>query len=324
MRRRDFVILLGSAVATWPMATRAQQPMPVVGYLGVRSADTDAAMVDAFRDGLKESGIIEGQNVRIEFHWAEGNPSQYEALARSVVQRKPSVIFVSGGLAFAVKAATKEIPIVFNVGTDPIEYGLVSSLNRPGSNLTGSTSFIGAMETKQLGLLQELVPAAKRFAMLVDPTSYRAESQSKNVMAAAQASGNQLIVVQADSEIEINNAFATISKAGAEAVLINTSPFFVISASRIIELCLLHKLPTMFGRRRFFELGGLISYSSSFTEEHQQLGSYVARILKGESPGDLPVLQPTKFEMLINLKTAKSLGITVPPMLLARADEVIE
>jgi putative tryptophan/tyrosine transport system substrate-binding protein len=327
MRRREFITLLGSAAAAWPLAARAQQPaMPVVGYLSARNAETDVPMVAAFRQGLHDNGYVEGKNVAIEFRWGEGQYDRLPAIAKELVRRHVDVIVTSGGeiTALAAKAETAKIPIVFNVGNDPVRFGLVASLSRPGGNLTGVTSFGSTLGTKQLGFLRELVPTAKIVAVLMNPKEPYSEAFTGEVQKAASAIGQQIIVLQASTERDIDSAFADLIKQRVGALLIASGPFFLIRKDQLVALATHHAVPVLYYRREFIEAGGLISYGSTTVEGYRQMGDYTGRILKGEKPAVLPVLQPTKFELVINLKTAKALGLTILPMLLARADEVIE
>jgi putative ABC transport system substrate-binding protein len=327
LRRRQFLTLLGGAATAWPLAARAQQPaMPVVGYISMRSAESDVPMVAAFRHGLNETGYTEGKNVTIEFRWGGGQYDRLPALVEDLVRRQVAIIVTSGGepAALAVKAATAKIPIVFNAGEDPVRFGLVASLNRPGGNLTGVTSLLGVLGAKQLGLLRELVPKAATIGMLVNPNDPWAESQTTNTQTAAREVGQQLVVVGASTERDIDAAFAALVQQRVGALLIINSPFFVTQADHLIALAARHALPTIYFRRELADAGGLISYGSSTAELYGQMGIYTGKILNGAKPADLPVMQPTKYELVINLKTAKALGLEVPPSVLARADEVIE
>jgi putative ABC transport system substrate-binding protein len=325
--RREFITLVGGAVATWPLAARAQQPaMPTIGYLSARSSASDVSMLAAFHRGLKESGYVAGKNVAIEFRWGDGHYDRLPALAEDLVRQNVTVIVTSGGeiSAQAAKAATAKIPIVFNVGEDPVQYGLVASLNRPGGNVTGVTSLLGTLGTKQLGLLRDLVPNAGVIAMLVNPGDTWAKTQINNTEAAALAIGQRLIVIRASTEPDIDAAFSALIQQRVGALLVAASPFFVTQADQLIGLASRHAVPTIYFRREIADAGGLMSYGSSTAELYGQMGTYVGKILSGASPADLPVMQATKFEFIINLKTAKMLGIEIPPTLLARADEVIE
>ncbi len=327
MRRREFIAVLGSAAAAWPLVARAQQAaMPVIGFLSARSSESDVSMVSEFYRGLKDAGYVVDKNVAIEFRWGDGHYDRLPALAEDLVRRNVAVIVTAGGeiSASAAKAATGKIPIVFNVGEDPVKYGLVASLNRPGGNVTGVTSLLGTLGTKQLGLLRDLVPKAGVIAMLVNPNDTWAETQIANTEAAARAIGQQLVVLRASTEPDIDAAFATIVQQRAGALLVATSPFFVTRADYLIALATRYALPAIYFRREIADAGGLMSYGSSTAELYGQMGTYAGKILSGASPADLPVMQAIKFELVINLKTAKAFGLEIPPTLLARADEVIE
>lgn len=327
MRRREFIALLSSAVAARPFIARAQQAaMPVIGYFSARSAESDVPMLAAFRQGLNETRYVEGKNVTIEFRWGGGEYDRVRKLAEELVRQQVSIIVTSGG-ELPVKAAieaTATIPIVFNVGADPVETGLVASLNRPGGNATGVSSLTRLLGAKQIGLLRELLPTSTVIAYLVNPEEPTVASQIGDAEAAAREVGQHLIVLNARSEDEIGAAFTSLVRQRAGALLVGTGPFFLTRAGRLVELAAYHAVPAMYFRREFPEVGGLMSYGSSTAEMYRQMGLYTGRILKGDRPADLPVLQPTKFEFVINLKTAKALGVVVPPTLLARADEVIE
>jgi len=326
MKRRTLIALLGGAAAAWPLAARAQASMPVIGYLSVRSAESDVPMLTAFRRGLNDTGYVVGKNVVIESRFADGQRDRLQVLAGDLVRRQVDVIATGGGesAALAAKAATANIPIVFNAGGDPVHFGLVTSLNRPGGNITGVAALLSELVAKKLGLLHELVPKADAIAVLVDPTDPSAASQISETQQAAHALGQQLLLLRASTDEEIDAAFAMLVQRQAAALLINASPFFVTRAGHLIGLSARHTLPTIYFRREMADAGGLMSYGSSTTEMYGQMGVYVGRILKGEKPADLPVLQPTKFEFVINMKTAKALGLTIPPGILAIADEVIE
>jgi putative ABC transport system substrate-binding protein len=329
MRRRNFIALLGGAAASpivWPLAARAQQAaMPVIGFLGARSLDVDADLVDAIRRGLTETGYVEGRNLRIEYRWADGQINRLPALATDLVGRRVAVIMTGGNAAApAAKAATKSIPIVFSTGDDPVNYGLVASLSRPGGNLTGVTTFARELVTKRLGLLRELAPQATTIALLVNPDDPTGEAQMVPAEAAARAIGRQLLVMRARSEQEIDAAFMKIGERQVGALLISSDAFLRSRRNQIVALTARHALPTMYNVREDAEAGGLISYGADFVDGYRKVGVYAGRILKGEKPADLPIQQPTKFQLVINLKTATTLGLTVPPNLLATADEVIE
>jgi putative ABC transport system substrate-binding protein len=326
MRRRKFIALVGGVVSAWPLAARAQNStLPVVGYLYVGVPGTSNS--SAFAKGMSELGFIVGRNVAVEYRWAENQNERLPLLAAELVRREVSVIVAAGGsvAVAAAKAATQRIPIVFSVGDDPVKAGLVASFNRPGGNVTG-ISFINAQLTaKRIGLLHELLPAATRFALLVNPDNQRAaEAVVADAKAAASAIGRQIEIVSAKTNREIDAAFISIAQRRAEALLVGPSPLFSSRRAQLATLATRHALPTVHFTREFVEVGGLMSYGSSIADANRLAGIYVGRILKGEKPADLPVQQATKFEFVINLQTARALGLTVPPTLLANADEVIE
>jgi ABC-type uncharacterized transport system substrate-binding protein len=328
MRRREFIAALGGAAASWPLAARAQQPAaPVIGFLDPRSSPTLADQLRAFRQGLKDTGYIEGENLVIEYRWAEGQFDRLPALAAELVRRGVAVIATNGGptAAFAAKAATTTIPIVFMAGEDPVKLGLVSSLARPGGNLTGVNLAIGELTAKRLGLLHELMPGAARIAVLVNPANVaNAEATLRDVEPAARAMGLQIQILRASSSQEIDAAFATFVRERPDALFVGNDAFLTSRRVQVVHLATLHKIPATYTSRENAEAGGLMSYGVNMTDALRQLGIYTGRILKGARPGDLPVVQSSKFELVINAVTARMLGLTVPPSLLARADEVIE
>jgi putative ABC transport system substrate-binding protein len=327
MRRRDFITLLGAAAAAWPLAARAQQAaLPMIGCLGSASRAMTTAGLTAFHEGLKEGGYVEGQNVAIEYRWAEGQYDRLPALAAELVRRKVAVIFTSSGTpsALAAKAATSSIPIVFSVGSDPVEVGLVSSLGRPAGNATGATFFSLPVLAKRLELLREIVPAAKFVGVLVNPRGPTAPSQTRELQTAGRKLELPLHFVEASSEREFDAAFSSLIDAHVGALFVSADGFFTDRREPLAALALRHALPLSAPRREWTEAGALFSYGASEPDTERQGGVYTARILKGAAPGDLPVLLPTKFELVINLKTAKALGIDVSVSMQLLADEVIE
>jgi ABC-type uncharacterized transport system substrate-binding protein len=326
MNRREFVTLLGGTMAAWPLAARAQQPIPVIGFLSGASAVAYEPIVAAFRQGLADAGYIEGQNVTIEYRWAEGQYDRLPALAADLVARKVAVIAAAGGIgsALAAKAASPTIPIVFVAGDDPVKFGLVDSLNRPGGNVTGVSFLLPALEAKRLELLHELLPKAALIAVLVNPSFAASDVRVTAVRDAANTLGLQLSILNASSERDIDNAFASLVEKRAEALLVTSDPFFVSRREQIVLLATRRAVPTAYFAREFATAGGLMSYGASASDAYRQTGIYTGKVLKGEKPANLPVMQPTKFELVLNRKTANVLGLTVPNMLLVSADEVIE
>jgi putative ABC transport system substrate-binding protein len=323
MKRRELITLIVSAAAAWPLAARAQQPaIPVIGFLSSRSPGESASVVGGFREGLKEAGYAEGRNVHIAFRWAEGGYDRLPALAAELVDIRVTVILAAGGTqtGLAAKAATSTIPIV-NIGSDPETAGLVASLNRPGGNVTGVSLLSVPLSAKRLELLRELVPTAMIIGVLLNPNTPNAEIESREIQAAARTIGQQIRVVSASTGRDIDAAFASITQQGIAALVIGAGAFFDSQRDLVVALAAQYRVPTIYP---FAAPGGLISYAASVPEGYRQAGIYVGRILKGDKPADLPILQPTKFELVINMKTAKPLGINVLPTLLARADEVIE
>jgi putative ABC transport system substrate-binding protein len=326
MKRREFIALAATMAATWPYALRAQQPaMPVIGFLDPTSLDKYAPFVEAFGRGLREVGFIEGNNVAIEYRWAEGQYARLSELAAELVQDKVSVIVATGiTAARAAKTATSTIPIVFNTGGDPVKFGLVASLNRPGQNVTGVASLGKMLVAKQLEILQELVPQADVVAFLVNPSNAVARLDTADVQAAAGALGKKLIVVEAATAGDLDRAFTTISEQHGGALVVQTDPFFLGRRDQILTLAARHAIPAIYYLRDYPAAGGLMSYGTSLSDALRLVGNYAGRILKGEKPADLPVQQSVKIEFVINLKTVKALGLTVPSSVLTRADEVIE
>src|SRR5215472_9460770 len=327
MRRREFTALLVGTAVTWPIPAIAQQgAMPVVGFINAASAENFKRQVASFLEGLAQSGYTDGEKVKLEYRWAEGRYDQMPAMIAELLGRQAAVISVTGSTAAvqAAMAATRTIPIVFVIGGDPVKFGLVASLNRPGGNVTGVSFLVNLLVAKQLGLLHELIPGATNFAFLVNPNNPNAESDTNNARLAADALGSKIIVVKARTRKDIDDAFAQLTQERANALLISADPLFSGSREQLAALAARHALPTMYNSREFASAGGLLSYGPDQADAYREAGIYVGRILSGEKPFDLPVVQPTKFELLINIKTARSLGLNVPPLLLARADEVVE
>jgi putative ABC transport system substrate-binding protein len=325
VRRREFITLLGGAGAGWPVVARAQQPaMPVIGFLSGRSPAESAGVVAAFRKGMLETGYAEPDNAIIDFRWAEGRYDRLPALASELVHRPVAVIAALGGSAAAAKAATTSIPIVFGTGQDPVETGLVATFNHPGGNVTGATFLSGALGAKRLGLLRELVPGAEVIALLVDPDKSVGRVQIRDVQEAARALGQSLVVLSANSDDRIEAAFAALAPQRVGALLVGGDPFFDTRRERLVALTAQHRVPAIYQFREYALAGGLMSYGTSITDMYRLVGLYVGRVLKGEKPADLPVVQVTKFELVINFKTAKALGVKISDNLLSLADEVIE
>jgi putative tryptophan/tyrosine transport system substrate-binding protein len=326
MKRREFITVLGGMAATWPLAARAQQPaMPVIGYLSANLPGSTASLTGAFRQGLKDGGYVEGENVTIIYRWAEGQWDRLPALATELLHQRVAVIAAFGNnAAVAAKAATTAIPIVFTVGEDPVRLGLVASLAQPGGNVTGVNTFATEVAAKRLELLREMVPAATRIAVLVSPNAVTSEPTVRDMSAGARAMGLQIQVLNADTSREIEAAFARLARERSDALFVGSNPFFLSRRVQIVQLAARHAIPTTYAQRDFPEIGGLMSYGASVTDAYRQVAVYTARILKGTKPADLPVVQSTKIELVINLPTARALGLEVPPTLLATADEVIE
>ena len=327
IERRKFLAMLGGAAVAWPLAAGAQQPaMPVIGVLSVRSPSTDIPLMTVIRRGLSETGFVEGQGVVFDYRHADGQLDRLPALAADLVHRRVTVMLTMGGesVALAAKAATANVPIVSILGTDGVQAGLVASVARPGGNLTGVSSSFVELEPKRLELIRELLPKANRIALLVNPNEPFAGIQVSDVQAAARATGHNVTILKASTVRDIDAAFVSLAEMRADALLVATNPFFFIRAAQLVVLAVRYAIPTLYFRREFVVAGGLISYGSSPDETYRVAGTYLGRILKGEKPADLPIQLPTKFELAINISTAKAFGIDLPPTLLARADEVIE
>jgi putative ABC transport system substrate-binding protein len=324
MRRREFITLISSAAA-WPLVSRAQQPaLPVIGFLNSRAPGENPAILAAFRRGLEEIGYVEGQNVAVEYRWADGQYDRLPALAADLVGRRVAVIVANGPAVQTAKSATSALPIVFVAGFDPLAFGLVASLSRPGGNLTGVSVLDVEIGAKRLELLHELVPTANIIALLVNPTTPAAETVTKDAQAAARGLGLQLHVLHASSDLDFDSVFAMVAQLRVGALVIGADPFFTSRSQQLAKLTVDHAVPAIYEFREFAAAGGLISYGTSIVDAYHLAGVYTGRILKGETPSELPVQQATKVELYINLKTAKTLGITFPLSLLGRADEVIE
>ena len=327
MKRREFITLLGSAAATWPMVARAQQAaIPVIGFLSSRSPGESASVVAAFRQGLRETGFIEGQNLGIAFRWAEGRYDKLPGLASELVSLPVTLLFAAGGTpsAFAAKGATSTIPVVFSAVSDPVEIGLVPSLNQPGGNLTGMAIISASLGTKRLELMKELMPNAGVIGYLLNPAHQKSEIETKSVVAAAASLAIDVRILNAKSESELETVFAGLQGMRIGALVVSVEPFFDSQRDRIVGLAAKYTVPTIYAWREYVLAGGLMSYGNDLPESYRQAAIYAGRILKGEKPANLPVVQPTKFHMAVNAKTAKSLGIEVPSRLLGLADELIE
>jgi putative ABC transport system substrate-binding protein len=326
VRRREFITLLGGAAATWPLAAHGQQSMPVIGVLGSASATVYSERLILIRQGLAEAGFIEGHTVAMEYRWAEGQLDRLPALTADLVGRKVNVIIATGGLqaSRAAISATSTIPIVFSTDGDPVKQGLVASLNRPGGNATGITVFSASLTAKRLDMFRELVPKAKVFGVLVNPTAEQAPEQIQDAENSARSLGLEIRVLSVRSNAEFEPALTALTGMRDAALLVSSDPLFVARRETLVAEANRHAIPAAYGRRDFAAAGGLVSYGANLAEPYRLMGTYVGRILKGEKPTDLPVAQPSKFELIINLKTAKALGLTVPDKLLALADEVIE
>jgi putative ABC transport system substrate-binding protein len=324
MKRREFITLLGGAAAAWPLAARPQEPVPVVGFLNPASPTELASRVTAFRDGLRQVGYVEGQNVVIEYRWADGQRHRLPDLAADLVRRRVAVIAATGSTGAVVRMATSQIPIVFTMGADPVETGLVTSFNRPGGNVTGITQFSGPIVSKRIGLLRDIIPGANLIAVLVDPSFRTSELELKIATEAIRALGWQVRALKATGAGDLDAAFEPLARDRPDALLVTTNPVFESQRDQIVALAARYAVPAIYGYREYPATGGLMSYGASITDAYRQAGMYTGRVLKGERPADMPILLPTKFELVINLKTAKALGLDVPPSLLATADEVIE
>jgi len=326
MRRRDFITLLGSAATTWPLPASAQGSIPVVGFLHSASRGPNEPLLAAFVKGLAELGLVEGRNFRMEYRWADGDFDRLSALAADLVQRRVDVLVAAGGnvSVLSARAATSTIPVVFTGVDDPVRLGVVTSFNHPGGNLTGVSLFNAVLSVKRLELLREIVPAATAIALLINPRNPTSDKQVEDLQSAAPRNIQLTQVLKATNANEITAAFSAMREQHASALIVGADPLFLNLRDQLIVLAARDRLPVIYTQREFATTGGLISYGVSFPENYRQAALYVGRIIKGEKPGDLPVVQPTRFELVINLKTAKALGFEIPPTLLARADEVIE
>jgi putative tryptophan/tyrosine transport system substrate-binding protein len=327
MRRREFITLLGGAAAAWPLAARAQQSaIPLIGYLNTQSPETFTPFTAAFQRGLGELGYTEGRSVAIEYRWARGRYEQLALMAAELVQRQVSVLVTTGGepAAFAAKAATSNIPHVFLIGNDPVQQGLVTAFNRPGGNSTGASLMTSAIESKRLGLLRALLPSGVKVALLTNPNYPDSEVRKRSLVEAARVSGHEIFVLSARDESEIDHAFKELARQPVDAMLVMADPFFASRRNQIVALAARAATPAIYEWREFVAAGGLMSYGPELPELYRQVGRYTGRILKGEKPADMPILQPTKFMLVLNLAGAKALGLQVPDTLLAQADEVIE
>jgi putative tryptophan/tyrosine transport system substrate-binding protein len=327
LKRREFITLLGGAAAAWPLAAGAQQPaMPVIGFMSARSPEDSVHLLEAFRRGLKEGGFVEGENVAIQFRWARGDYSRLPALAADLVSRQVAVIVAAGGdvSALAAKPATATIPIVFGIGGDPVGAGLVESFSRPGGNVTGVTLLTNQMEPKRLGLLRDLAPGVPLIGALLNPNFSPAARQLQQLEEAARAISQRIVIAKASNDDALEAAFVSLVREGAGSLLVTADPYFDTRRDRIVAFAARQRLPAIYQFREYAVAGGLLSYGVSITDAYHQYGAYAARILKGAKPADLPVHQPTKFELVINLKTAKTLGLKISDNLLTLADEVIE
>jgi len=322
--RRELLVALGGAAAAWPLAARAQQAMPVIGFLSGRSPPEAASALGAFRQGLGDVGYIENKNLSIEYRWAEGRYDQLAGLAADLVSRRVGLIAAVGGAELAAKTATATIPIVFTTGGDPVELGLVARLNKPGGNITGVTFLASDLGAKRLGLLRQFAPNANAIAMLMNPDYRATAGEVRDVQAAARSLGMQVNVLNANTTRAIDAAFATLGRERPDALFIGGDPFLLGRREQVVPLAASHNLPTIYPQREYVDVGGLMSYGTSLTDGYRQAGAYAGKILAGARPDALPVLQPTKFDLVINLATSKALGLTIPDKLLALADEVIE